>query len=67
MATFLPSGNTTWDGTGYLQSGFMGIPQAGLPMEFTANFTAPGEFIYYCSLHGDAEGGGMAATLRVVE
>jgi plastocyanin len=67
MATFLPSGNTTWDGTGYMQSGFMGIPEAGLPMEFTASFTAPGEFIYYCSLHGDAEGGGMAATLRVVE
>lgn len=65
-ATFFPSGNSTFDGTGYMQSGFMGVPQLGLPMEFTATFTAPGEFIYYCSLHGDA-GGGMAATLRVVE
>ena len=65
--TFLPSGTTTFDGTGYLQSGFMGVPQLGLPMEFTATFTAAGDFIYYCSLHGDAEGGGMAATLRVVE
>lgn len=66
-ATFLPSGTTTFDGTGYMQSGFMGVPQLGLPVEFTANFTAPGEFTYYCSLHGDAAGGGMAATLRVVE
>jgi plastocyanin len=65
--TFLPSGTTTFDGTGYMQSGFMGVPQLGLPMEFTGTFTAPGEFIYYCSLHGDAAGGGMAATLRVVE
>ncbi|MEZ4505766.1 MAG: plastocyanin/azurin family copper-binding protein [Thermomicrobiales bacterium] len=67
MATFLPSGTTVWEGTGYLQSGFMGIPELGLPMEFTASFPVAGEFIYYCSLHGDAEGGGMAATLRVVE
>ena len=67
MDTFLPSGNTTWDGTGYMQSGFMGIPEAGLPMEFTATFPTPGEFIYYCTLHGDANGGRMAATLRVVE
>jgi plastocyanin len=65
--TFGPQGGTTWDGTGYLNSGYMGIPEAGLPMEFTATFTAAGEFIYYCILHGDAEGGGMAATLRVVE
>lgn len=34
--TFLPSGTTTFDGTGYMQSGFMGVPQLGLPMEFTA-------------------------------
>lgn len=67
MDTFLPSGNTTWDGEGYLQSGFMGIPEAGLPMEFTVLFTTPGEFIYYCTLHGDPDGGRMAATLRVVE
>ncbi len=43
----------------------MGLP--GMTSEFTATFTAPGEYIYYCVLHGDAQGGGMAATLKVVE
>ncbi|MEZ4505768.1 MAG: plastocyanin/azurin family copper-binding protein [Thermomicrobiales bacterium] len=67
MDTFLPSGNTTWEGEGYMQSGFMGIPELGLPMEFTASFPVAGEYIYYCSLHGDPDGGRMGATLRVVE
>jgi plastocyanin len=63
--TLLPQGGTSFDGTGYLNSGYLGLP--GMPSEFTATFTAAGEYIYYCVLHGDAEGGGMAATLRVVE
>jgi plastocyanin len=63
--TLFPQGGDTFDGTGYLNSGYFGLP--GTPTEFTATFTAPGEYIYYCILHGDAEGGGMAATLTVVE
>jgi plastocyanin len=63
--TLLPQGGDTFDGTGYLNSGYMGLP--GMPSEFTATFSAAGEYIYYCVLHGDAQGGGMAATLRVVE
>jgi plastocyanin len=63
--TLFPQGGNSFDGTGYLNSGYFGLP--GTPTEFTATFTAPGEYIYYCILHGDAEGGGMAATLRVVE
>lgn len=63
--TLFPQGDNTFDGTGYLNSGYYGLP--GMPTEYTATFTAAGEFIYYCVLHGDAEGGGMAATLRVVE
>lgn len=63
--TLFPQGGDSFDGTGYLNSGYYGLP--GMPTEFTATFTAPGEFTYYCVLHGDAEGGGMAATLRVVE
>jgi len=60
-------GGNTFDGSSYLNSGYFGVAEAGQPMEFTATFTAPGEFTYYCILHGDAEGGGMAATLTVVE
>jgi plastocyanin len=63
--TLLPQGGNSFDGTGYMNSGYYGLP--GTPTEFTATFTAAGEFPYYCILHGDAEGGGMAATLKVVE
>ncbi|MEA2524011.1 MAG: hypothetical protein QOF73_1238 [Thermomicrobiales bacterium] len=65
METFMPQGGNTWSGTGWLNSGFMGIPQLGLPMEFEATFDTPGEYIYYCALHGDAQGNRMAATLTV--
>lgn len=65
METFLPSGGDVWSGTGFLNSGFMGIPELGLPMEFEVLFDTPGEFIYYCILHGDPDGGRMAAKLIV--
>jgi len=63
--TMLPQGGTSFDGTGYMNSGYMGIPEMGLPMEFTATFPTPGEYLYYCVLHGDAKGNGMAARLIV--
>jgi len=63
--TMLPQGGTSFDGTGYMNSGYMGIPEIGLPMEFTATFTTPGEYLYYCVLHGDAKGNGMTAKLVV--
>jgi plastocyanin len=65
METFLPSGGNVWSGAGFVSSGFMGIPQLGLPMEFEVLFDTPGEYIYYCILHGDATGGRMAAKLTV--
>ncbi len=65
METFLPSGGNVWSGSGFVNSGFMGIPQLGLPMEFEVLFDTPGEYIYYCILHGDPEGGRMAARLIV--
>ncbi len=65
METFLPSGGNVWSGTGFVNSGFMGIPELGLPMEFEVLFDTPGEYIYYCILHGDPEGGRMAAKLIV--
>jgi plastocyanin len=65
MATFLPQGGNVFSGTGYVNSGFMGIPELGLPMEWECMFDTAGEYIYYCALHGDAEGNGMAARLIV--
>lgn len=65
METFLPQGGTTWSGTGWLNSGFTGIPQLGLPMEFEILFDTPGDYIPFCVLHGDATGEGMAAKLTV--
>lgn len=65
METFLPQGGNTWSGSGFLNSGFMGIPQLGLPMEFEVLFDTPGEYIYYCILHGDNTGGRMAAKVIV--
>ncbi|HEX6383392.1 MAG TPA: DUF420 domain-containing protein [Anaerolineae bacterium] len=34
---------------------------------FSATFDAPGVYAIYCSLHGNADGSGMAATVNVVE
>jgi plastocyanin len=65
METFLPQGGNTWSGTGFLNSGFTGIPQLGLPMEFEVTFDTEGEFIVYCILHGTPDGQRMAAPLIV--
>jgi plastocyanin len=63
--TFLPQGGNTFSGTGYVNSGWIGIPPLGLPMEWSCTFDAPGEYTYYCILHGGADGTGMAAKLKV--
>lgn len=65
MATFLPSGGNTWSGTGFLNSGFMGIPQLGLPMEFDVTFDTAGEYVVYCILHGGPDGSRMAGKVVV--
>ena len=65
MLTFLPQGGNVFSGTGYVNSGFMGIPELGLPMEWECTFDTPGEYIPYCILHGDSEGNNMAARLTV--
>jgi plastocyanin len=62
---FFPQGGTTWSGTGWLHSGFMGIPELGLPMEFEVLFDTPGDYIPYCFLHGSADGERMAMKLKV--
>jgi plastocyanin len=43
----------------------MGLEALGLPMEWECTFDTPGDYIYYCVLHGDAVGNGMAAKLTV--
>jgi plastocyanin len=65
METFLPSGGNTWSGTGFVNSGFMGIPELGLPMSFEVLFDTPGEYIVYCILHGTPEGERMSGKVIV--
>jgi plastocyanin len=64
--TFLPAGEATYDGTGYHNSGFLGLPpEMGEPLgllgdSYELTFTTPGEYPYYCVLHAsgpEAEGG----------
>jgi plastocyanin len=63
--TFLPQGGNTFSGTGYVNSGYMGIPQAGLPMEWEVTLDTPGEYVVYCILHGGSDGSGMAGKVIV--
>jgi plastocyanin len=65
METFLPQGGNVFSGKGWVNSGFMGIPQLGLPMEWEVTFDTPGEYVPFCRLHGDADGTGMAGKLTV--
>ena len=71
--TFMPAGEQSFDGTGYHNSGFLGIPpeiggQLGLLGDvYELTFTAPGEYAYYCVLHASGpEGpGGMIGKVTV--
>jgi plastocyanin len=71
--TFLPSGGATFDGTGYHNSGFLGLPpeiggQFGLNGDsYELTFTAAGEYPYYCILHssGPDDETGMIGTVVV--
>ena len=58
---FLPSGGNTYDGTGYVNSGFL---QMGTPLgtKFSLKFTKPGTYAYRCEIHA-AEG--MIGTITV--
>lgn len=63
MLTLTPQGGNVWSGRGWLNSGFMGVPDS--PTEFAVTFDTPGDYTYFCILHGDAEGNRMAARLKV--
>lgn len=45
-----PSGGTTYDGTGVVNSG---VPLDPSAPPFVLSFTAPGEYEYYCTVHGE--------------
>ncbi len=61
-----PQGGNVWSGTGWVNSGIMGIPVGGPPVtEYTLTFDTPGDYIYYCVLHGDSNGQGMVAKIKV--
>ncbi|MGI8475931.1 MAG: cupredoxin domain-containing protein [Thermomicrobiales bacterium] len=63
--TLLPQGGNVWHGKGWVSSGFIGNPEAGQATEFALTFDTPGEYGYFCFLHGDSKGKGMAAKLKV--
>jgi plastocyanin len=73
--TFLPMGETTFDGTGYRNSGFLGVPpEMGqlyglLGDSYELTFTKAGWYPYYCALHasGQDDAQGMTGTVVVRE
>ena len=73
--SFLPIGESSFDGTGYRNSGFLGLPPEigemfGLLGDvYELTFTAAGEFPYYCILHasGPEDEMGMAGKVIVEE
>jgi plastocyanin len=55
----LPSGGTTYDGTGFVNSGVLflrGGPNSKVPPSFSLRFTKPGTYEYDCLLHPGMDG-----------
>ena len=73
--TFLPMGEKAFDGTGYRNSGFLGVPpEIGqafglLGDSYELTFTKAGWYPYYCVLHagGQDDAQGMTGTVVVHE
>jgi len=71
--TLLPDGGDTFDGTGYHNSGFLGLPPdvAAMlgtnPGSYELTFTTAGEYPYYCVLHagGPEDEKGMVGKIIV--
>lgn len=51
----LPFGGRTYDGAGYVSSGFM-TPQGNKPATYTLAFTKPGTYEYDCLVHPGMDG-----------
>jgi plastocyanin len=56
---FLPSGDNTYDGTGFRNSG---VPQGEKPFAYSLTFTKAGRYEYVCTLHP-----GMSGVVNVVD
>lgn len=59
----LPAGGPVYSGKGFFSSGLLGLGFSTFS-EYQLTFVAPGEYAYFCLLHGDPKSG-MHATLKV--
>ena len=70
--TFLPAGEASFDGTGYHNSGFLGVPpEIGqmfglLGDSYELTFTKAGEYPYYCILHASGPDDEYGMTGKVI-
>jgi plastocyanin len=70
--SFLPAGEADFDGTGYHNSGFLGLPpEIGsmfglLGDSYELTFTAAGEYPYYCILHSGGPDDEQGMTGKVI-
>lgn len=55
----LPAGGPVYSGTGYFNSGLLGLGFSTFS-EYQLTFVAPGEYVYFCLLHGSPTSGMMA-------
>jgi plastocyanin len=46
-----PTSTSTYDGTGWVNSGLLGGPGTGNPSSFKLTFTKPGTYVYWCLVH----------------
>ena len=52
----LPAGGNSYDGTGWVNSGFLQPGAHGVPARFTLTFTKPGTYGYDCLVHAGMDG-----------
>ncbi len=60
-AALTPTSATTYDGTGWINSGLLGAPGAPshAPSSFSLTFTKPGRYVYWCLVHDEAHQEGV--------
>jgi plastocyanin len=60
-AALTPTPATSYDGTGWINSGLLGAPGAPshAPSSFSLTFTKPGRYVYWCLVHDEAHQEGI--------